>query len=217
MTETKSYVFKMERPVHVVNLLDGSSRFSIPREVHNSLIKKITDMSNIGDSQNGKSNINGFHSDRYMNIKDKEFDVLSGYAMQIASKLYGEYISLKQEKRKEGIRNVKFQKGACWGMSFGKGDSVKEHNHISALWAWSYYLQTPVGSSPLVFPQADLEIYPKEGDIIIFDGNLIHSVPPCECEEKRLVIAGNIEIVPEVLSFGDSRLITNLNQDYDKF
>ena len=33
---------------------------------------------------------------------------------------------------------------------------------------------------------------PNEGDLIIFSSLVKHSVPPCKCKDKRIMIAGNI-------------------------
>jgi hypothetical protein len=52
----------------------------------------------------------------------------------------------------------------------------------------------PKGASPLVFAEADLSIHPKEGELIVFPGIVKHSVPPCECEEKRIMIASNVGV-----------------------
>ena len=40
---------------------------------------------------------------------------------------------------------------------------------------------------------------PKVGDRVVFDGQAKQSVPPCECEEKRVIIAGNIVAVSPTL------------------
>ena len=50
------------------------------------------------------------------------------------------------------------------------------------------------GASPICFPEADLTIHPKEGEVIIFPGIVEHSVPPSDIEEKRIMIASNVGI-----------------------
>ena len=35
--------------------------------------------------------------------------------------------------------------------------------------------------------------------VVVFDGQAQHSVPPCDCEEKRVMIAGNIVAVSSTL------------------
>jgi hypothetical protein len=87
----------------------------------------------------------------------------------------------------------------CWGASYGKGEFTQDHNHWPAIWSWCYYLQVPKGSSPLVFPEAGIMFEPKVGDLVIFSGQAQHSVPPCECEDKRVMMAGNISVVASTL------------------
>ena len=53
-----------------------------------------------------------------------------------------------------------------------------------------YYINTPKGSSPLVFSESRKKIYPKSGQMIIFPSWIRHEVPPNKCE-GRSIIAGN--------------------------
>ena len=82
----------------------------------------------------------------------------------------------------------------CWGASYGKGDWTKVHNHGASAFGWCYYVRMPKGASPICFPEADLTIHPKEGEVIIFPGIVEHSVPPSDIEEKRIMIASNVGI-----------------------
>ena len=77
-----------------------------------------------------------------------------------------------------------------WGAIYNKGDFTTIHHHNTA-YSWVYFLQTPKGSSPLLFPISRKTIEPKEGYIIIFPGQMRHSVPPNNCDD-RIVLAGNI-------------------------
>ena len=47
----------------------------------------------------------------------------------------------------------------------------------------------------MVFPEAGVLFEPKVGDLVVFDSSVKHSVPPCQCEEKRVMIAGNIGVI----------------------
>ena len=80
----------------------------------------------------------------------------------------------------------------CWGAVYTQGQETKVHNHWPYLWSWCYYVKTPDGSSPLVFPESKMMFEPNEGELIIFSSLAKHYVPPCSCEDKRIMIAGNI-------------------------
>ena len=92
---------------------------------------------------------------------------------------------------------------ACWGIIYKKGDGSTLHHHGTSDVSWVYYVKTPKGSSPLVFPQCAyytpekelkiLEIEPEEGLMVLFLGNVSHFVSPSEIDEERIVIAGNID------------------------
>ena len=64
----------------------------------------------------------------------------------------------------------------------------------ASAFGWCYYVRMPKGASPICFPEADLTIHPKEGEVIIFPGIVEHSVPPSDIEEKRIMIASNVGI-----------------------
>ena len=46
-------------------------------------------------------------------------------------------------------------------------------------------------SSSLFFPTSGKKIKAEEGKVVIFPGNVRHSVPPNKCD-NRIVVAGNI-------------------------
>ena len=50
-----------------------------------------------------------------------------------------------------------------------------------------------------MFREAGIMFEPKVGDLVVFNGQAEHHVPPCECEEKRVMIAGNISAVSSTL------------------
>lgn len=87
---------------------------------------------------------------------------------------------------------LKYYTAECWGAIYNQGEETVLHNHFPYLWSWCYYIKTPEGSSPLVFPQANILFEPTEDELIIFPSYTEHLVPPCSCTESRIMIAGNI-------------------------
>ena len=78
-----------------------------------------------------------------------------------------------------------------WGVRYSKGESLDWHNHRTSRYSFAYYANCPEGSSPLMFKENNVSIPPEEGKIIIFDGRLIHKVPPNDCD-NRVIVSGNI-------------------------
>ena len=79
-----------------------------------------------------------------------------------------------------------------WGVSYDKGDSIDPHRHDPAQFSFSYWVNVPEGSSPLVFTNSGVEIEPEEGKVVIFESRLLHHVPPCDCD-GRIALVGNYE------------------------
>ena len=78
-----------------------------------------------------------------------------------------------------------------WGQYYKKGAYQISHYHSHSDWAFVYYVNTPEGSSPLVFDKSEKKVYSKAGEVIIFPGWLIHNVPENK-GEGRSVISGNL-------------------------
>ena len=81
----------------------------------------------------------------------------------------------------------------CWGINYGKGEGVKPHNHYPYALSFSYYVNMPEGSSPLVFEYDKVDM--QEGQIIFFEGHTWHMVPGSDVS-GRSVLAGNIAYYP---------------------
>ena len=77
-----------------------------------------------------------------------------------------------------------------WGQWYRKGDFQVAHTHYPFQWSFVYYVNTPKGSSPLVFTTSKKKVAAKAGNMVIFPSWVRHQVPPNKCE-GRSVIAGN--------------------------
>ena len=79
----------------------------------------------------------------------------------------------------------------AWGQYYNKGDYQESHNHVPNHWAWTYFVNTPPGSSPMCFDKpSKLQINVHEGLLLVFPAYLWHYVPPCNCD-GRSIIVGN--------------------------
>tara|TARA_E500000331_G_C17057567_1_gene626740 strand:+ start:260 stop:778 length:519 start_codon:yes stop_codon:yes gene_type:complete len=84
----------------------------------------------------------------------------------------------------------------AWFAKYSKGEYTKTHMHIPAVFSFVYFVQSPPGSSPLVFTYSKKEIEPEEGKLVMFPSMVYHHVPPNKCDD-RIVLAGNISAVPK--------------------
>ena len=78
-----------------------------------------------------------------------------------------------------------------WALVCDKGDSIDPHTHSPNAYTFTYYVNTPKGSSPIIFPISGHRIKAEAGKLVIFEGRLIHAIPPNKCE-GRCIIGGCI-------------------------
>ena len=81
----------------------------------------------------------------------------------------------------------------AWGNILKTGDSVDIHSHRNSIISGILYL-TEEGPGTY-FPQFNKTIDEKIGKVVLFNGNLLHSVPVYKGSEDRYTIAFNFEEV----------------------
>ena len=81
-----------------------------------------------------------------------------------------------------------------WAARLDRGQETIEHDHLYfASFAFVYFVNTPIGASPLVFTTSGKKIKAKPGKLALFPSSLKHKVPTNKCD-KRITIASNITI-----------------------
>ena len=83
-----------------------------------------------------------------------------------------------------------------WLARYREKEFTQKHNHYPAPYSFVYFVKCPKGSSPLAFPTSGKKIKAEEGKVVIFPGNLWHSVPKNKGQD-RIVLAGNIFALTE--------------------
>ena len=194
MVMIPNYEFKMKLPVYEVNLL---STKKIDQKTHDTLIQKILAYPDVMKRQ---TNVKANMTDWRMHMKDDDFAKVATAAEVVARSMrYGStHVDGDVHTKRKG-QSPRLMTEECWGASYGKDEYTQEHNHWPATWSWCYYLLVPKVSSPLVFREAGVMFEPKVGDLVVFSGQAEHHVPKCECEEKRVMMAGNISAVSSTL------------------
>ena len=115
------------------------------------------------------------HSD--FNTSSKSIDIINSWVINVLRIKYPDLIELKCAD--------------SWFALYNKGDWVTCHDHTPNFYSYVYFVDSPKGSSPLVFSTSNKKIQPLEGVVVLFDGGMRHHVPPNKCED-RVVLAGNI-------------------------
>ena len=112
----------------------------------------------------------------------KEFNIIAEYVKEVFSTIKNAPYPYKDSP----LKLIEL-----WGQYYKKGAYQISHYHVHSDWAFVYYVNTPEGSSPLVFDKSEKEVYSKAGEVVLFPGWLIHHVPENK-GEGRSVISGNL-------------------------
>ena len=81
-----------------------------------------------------------------------------------------------------------------WVAKLDRGQETIEHDHLYfASFAFVYFVNTPIGASPLVFNTSGKKIKAESGKLVLFPSSLKHKVPVNNCD-NRITIASNITI-----------------------
>ena len=115
----------------------------------------------------------------------KEFKIISDYAYNLIMSFE---TSLYCAPARCECRLILQQ---LWGQLYNKDHHQALHHHVPSHWSFVYFVNTPKGSSPLVFTQSGKKVKAESGKMVIFPGSIYHHVPENKCE-GRSVIAGNI-------------------------
>tara|TARA_B100000902_G_C26858028_1_gene691636 strand:+ start:77 stop:598 length:522 start_codon:yes stop_codon:yes gene_type:complete len=110
----------------------------------------------------------------------------------------GPTIKLIQDWIKELIsinlvrKGVNLSRFIMWFSRYAKGQGANNHDHlVASSFSAVYFVNTPKGSSPLVFPTSGKKIKAEEGKIVIFPASLRHMVPQNKSKD-RVTLAFNI-------------------------
>ena len=87
-----------------------------------------------------------------------------------------------------------FKIDAYWGLYYNHNSFVYPHTHFPHAMSFGYYINVPVGSSPFTLMhnnKEDMDFYPKEGQLFVFDSSIQHVVNPSPVV-GRMTLAGDI-------------------------
>ena len=161
-------------------LLVGEYQYPLADEVNPILLDYII---NLESNSNKPSNIMAkMTSWNIMGIK--EVDDLVDW---INTKIHVDFLKMPN-REKLPFRLVECKE--CWGVLYQEGDAITKHNHTPSQYSFTYYVNVPEGSSPLVFPDSRYNIQPLAGQVVIFESRLTHMVLPNKAK-NRCAIAGN--------------------------
>ena len=133
------------------------------------------------------TNVYAWRSHYYTHTKTDLFNDLIRILEEIGSHYYCMH----------GITNLKTKIVNLWAMVYSKGDYAKWHHHGKNILSMVYYVDVDDGTTPIEFngTNGTITVFPKRGDLIIFDSSLTHRVPKVSNHSPRVVIASNLMLV----------------------
>ena len=135
--------------------------FPLTREVYNA--------------DGGLTNIRALQTEVYYDVVDSSIQDLFDWAMDLLP---------QADISKHKVDHY-------WIAKYNSGDYTLSHSLYPCLYSFVYLVNSPKGSSPLVFTTSGQSIEAKQGRIVIFPGILEHYVPKNECD-NRVIISGNV-------------------------
>ena len=188
--------------------IDFNVRFPVTQKdfSNKELQKRLAETCrNIGDVQKSSTNVQASMTGWYMHETDSDFMEVCRMAMDFAY----------ENSPRQGVPFMPYD---CWGAIYSKGNYTKTHEHWPQIWSWVYNVECCEKCSPLVFndaPQGAHYVYPKGGNMILFPGWIRHSVPEHQCDHDRIILAGNLGMIPWQLILGmENRNASGISEEF---
>ena len=129
-----------------------------------------------------KTTVSGKHSDYY--TQSPNIDIVTSWIISLVRNHY------------PYMKKYNLVNGNSWFVGYDVGEYSVEHDHIPWLFSGVYYLNTPKGSSPLVFSTSGKKIKAEEGKVLVFPANMRHHVPKNKCRDRMALIGNLIVKIP---------------------
>ena len=160
------------------------------KEIKDDLIKWFK-LENQNEQIGSVLKSNEYHEPDTPGLK-KLFEWIKSVVPKSVIKLAENSNSLFNLDQKQNTSNFKID--AYWGLYYNPHSYVSPHNHFPHAVSFGYYINVPVGSSPFTIMKngkEDMDFYPKEGQLFVFDSSIQHVVNPSPVA-GRMMLAGDI-------------------------
>ena len=130
----------------------------------------------------------------YRNLENKKLDKLLRWIIQLLERDFVVKSGEDWEHHQiNGLRwNIKCTE--LWAVQYQKGSSITKHTHAPYVYSFTYIVNSPKNSPPLIFSTSGHRVKSEEGKLVLWEGRLIHEVPPAKVD-GRCIIAGTFQNV----------------------
>ena len=165
--------------------------FGLSNGLNPRLYERICE--NIIDLERGDDHIGGRSTSMDLHNRNiKEIDLLISWIRNILPEISIKFASRVKEDS-YGYNINAFKIVDCWGVTYNKGESLREHCHFPFTLSFTYAVKLPHGSSSIFIENKKVQM--KEGDCVFFLSSDYHKVKRNNCD-GRCVIVGNILYSP---------------------
>ena len=128
------------------------------------------------------------------NLQSKELDKLLQWIIQLIERDFLVKAMGEKSPQLHQINGWQWEVECreLWGVEYKKGNYIAEHTHAPYTYSFTYIVNSPQGSPPLIFPTSGHRVKSENGKLILWDGRLIHKVPPAKVD-GRCIIAGTFQ------------------------
>ena len=155
-------------------------------EIKNNILSWL-DTQEFFSVQGGKACKTNDYLDIHIPEIKKLFDWIECITIDAAEELALFTNSLYNHKSRENTK--KFKIDTYWGLTYPINSWIEPHNHFPHALSFTYYVNAPQESAPLIIN--DQKHWIKEGQLVIFPSLYTHWVPPA-IVNGRTSISGDI-------------------------
>ena len=139
-----------------------------------------------GDKQKRSTNVKADMTDTRMwepnQPAHEQFNIICKHALELGL----------ANSPPQSVKHLRLAVTDCWGVVYRKDEFTLQHDHWPALWSFGYYINVSPDCAPIVFPDANHAVQPKNGMMCMFPGWVSHYVPKQQSNQDRVMLAGNI-------------------------
>ena len=130
----------------------------------------------------------------YRNLENKKLDKLLRWIIQLLEKDF--VVKSGEDWDHHQINGWKWNMKCIelWGVQYDKGSHITKHTHAPYSYSFTYIVNSPKNSPPLIFSTSGHRVKSEEGKLVLWEGRLIHEVPPAKVD-GRCIIAGTFQNV----------------------
>jgi len=187
MGKEDNIVYEVKQPVKII-----TNSLNISKNLKEELVKEAYRLKNRKDRENDITFKNVFSESKNNKVVATSYNIWEETDVfnPLLEKIISSFEKTVTPFLLSNFLTYDFLIKSAWLGVYDKSQFANPHHHQPNFYSFSYYISTKPNSSPMFFPECNLDISVKTDKIIFFPSGLNHMVKPVPGE--RIVLAGNI-------------------------